>query len=917
MRDLMAAARGGASGVLVLRGGPGIGKTALLDHAAQAAADAGMRVLRARGVEHEAELPFAGLHLLLGGAVDRLAALPAPQRRALEGAFGLAAAPEPGDRLLVGLGVLSLLAELAEERPLACLVDDAQWLDRASAEALALAARRLAAEPVALLLAGRDEHAGFLGLPVLEVGPLDEPEAAALLTGTRPCLSSGERRQVLATAAGNPLALAELRPRGPEFTGPGAVTLTDRLLAAFAGRLAGLPAATRTLLLVAAAEETGELATVLAAAARLGAGLADLGPAESAGLVTVVERAAGPGLPGGVRRAVAFHHPLVREAVHQRAPLADRLAAHAALAAVLDPAAGPGPYAAEERWAWHLAEAAEGQDERVAAVLERVAVRAHERGGHAAARAGFERAARLSPAPADAVRRLAAAAGSAAQAGELDRAGALAERATADAADPGVRAGLAQVLATVHFARGGFPTAFRLLVEGADAVAGADPGQAARMLFQGFHAAWYLGGEALDDVLVRLEALELPARDPVAPLADYLVPVTALARGRRPAAPLPDLIEVCTRAYERGARIPRDALQVCGASLVAGVDEQTWRAAALLAGEARAQGGFGQLPTVLFYLAEAELFHGRHRDALATADEGLRVAGETAQHHWTGQLNGLLAHLAALAGDEPRCRAAADAAVAFAGGSGGATPEGGAPPGEPWARWALGLLDLGLGRAEAALDRLAALAGGPHAHHVSGTRCVPDLVEAAVRLGRPAAAREPLARFGRWADLTGRPWPRALVLRCRALLAEGPAAEEAYRAALEAHDAQDRPFERARTALLYGEWLRRGRRKAEARPQLRAALEVFERAGAAPWAGRARAELDASGEAAPAAREPGVLAALTPQELQIVRLAADGHSNRDIAARLFLSPRTVGYHLYKAYPKLGVGSRGELPALLG
>ncbi|GAA1900738.1 ATP-binding protein [Streptantibioticus ferralitis] len=921
---LLGAARDGTSGVLALRGEPGIGKTALLDHAMATAAAQGMRVIRAAGVEYEAELPYAALHLLLAAGLDRLPALPQPQRQALECAFGLAA-PATTDRLLTGLAVLSLLCELAEERPLLCVVDDAQWLDHASADALLLAARRLQAEPVALILAAREGEGGFTayGLPELRLTGLAEEASAKLLDGYAGELAAPVRHRVLTEARGNPLALTELpaalaaEPVGAPDV-PGAIPLTDRLQVAFHGQVSRLPAATQTLLLVAAAEQTGDLDVLRRAAETLGAGLPDLRPAEDAGLVrTALTQDAAP-------RSLTFRHPLLRAAVYRRAPLDQRLAVHRALA---DALAGAMDDEAADRRAWHLALAAPAPDEAIAAALEQAAVRAHGRGGHAAAAAAIERAARLTPDPDTATRRLTLSAEAAIEAAELARAEALAERAAArlteplhDVAvlpgEPRLRDVLGHVRATARFLQGDFPAAYRLLVDGADQAAGRDPRQAARMLMQAFHVAWYLGDRELGEVVDRLQRLEHPADDPVTPLVGYLVAATAPVLGRR-AEPLPPLAETVAAAQANSARVPWDVVQVCGASLIHGRDAETYRLAASLAADSRSRGGFGQLPTVLFFLAEAELFHGRHRDALASATEALRIARDTGQRQWTSQLTGFLAYFAAIEGDADTCRRFGDDSLTDTGAAPGAQVF--MAPGAPWTHWAFGLLDLGAGRAQEALNRLEPLVGGPMRHHVSATRAVPDLVEAAVRLGRPERARQPAERFARWTALTGQPWAEALDLRCRALLADDAADQEAwYTAALAAHEdpgGPARPLEQARTALLYGEWLRRGRRKAEARPWLRTAVETFERLGAEPWADRARTELGATGESAPRTRGPGVLAALTPQELQIVRLAARGLSNRDIAAQLFLSPRTVGYHLYKAYPKLGVSSRGELSAL--
>ncbi|WP_327678652.1 helix-turn-helix transcriptional regulator [Kitasatospora sp. NBC_00458] len=906
---LLDGARDGRSGVLVLCGEPGIGKTALLDHAVAAAGDA-FRVVRATGVEYEAELPFAGLSLLLAPGLDRIPALPAPQRRSLEAAFGLGeGGGAPADRLLTGLATLGLLAELAAEQPLLCVVDDVQWLDRASLDALLLAARRLQAEGVALLLALRDagpagggaagpaarggaDALPSAGLPVLRLGGLAAPDAERLLdarVGGGPA-ADGIRRRLLAEAAGNPLALVEL-PFTEAESEAGGLALTSRLQIAFHGQVTGLPPATQTLLLVAAAEENGELDVVLAAATALGVGADALAPAEQAGLVAV-----------GAGRRLAFRHPLLRAAVLQRAPHQQRSAAHRAIGGALEDG---------DRRTWHLVLAAAGPDADLADALERAAVRAESRGAHGGAAAAYERAARLTPDRDGATRRLVLAAEAATEEGKLEQAEELADRARARTDSVFAHALLDQVRAVAHFWRGDYPAAYRLLLNAA--ATDIEPSHAARMLLQAFHAAWYAGEEEVAAVLDRMAALPLAAEEPLAPLARHL-PAAVLPALGRPADPVPALRDTVEAARQAGAESPGDLVQLCGAALILGRDAETLSLAAELVAEARAKGVVGVLPTLQFFLAEAELFHGRHRDAEVTASEALTLARDTGQHQWSSQLAALLACVAALGGADDRCVELAGAALV----SGSSAPAAGAP----WAQWALGLLDLGRGRASVAADRLHALTTGPYRHHVGATRAVPDLVEAAVRLGEPERAAEPYERFARWAGAAaagtaGAPWAEALRLRCQALLGPDELAESAYLAALALHEGANRPFEQARTALLYGEWLRRERRRTDARPHLGAALETFERLGAGPWADRARAELTATGGAAPAPVEaaPGVLTALTPQELQIARLAARGMTNRDIAAQLFLSPRTVGHHLYKAYPKLGIASRTELAAL--
>jgi DNA-binding CsgD family transcriptional regulator len=903
---LLAAARAGTSGVLVLRGDAGIGKTALLDYAAAAAG--GFQVVRGTGIESEAELPFAGLHLLLRPALDRIGALVVPQRQALKRAFGLAPG-RPGDReglaessprantdrLLIGMAVLSLLSELAGEGPLLCLVDDAHWLDGSSAAALAFAARRLGEDGIALIMAARDGEGRFSaqGLPELPLAGLPPEPAAALLDAQPADLTAALRYRILAEAQGNPLALIELPAAAPTAEDPGELALTGRLLAAFSGQAARLPDASRLLLLVAAADDVGEASLVLRAGETLGADAADLAPAERAGLI----RQAG--------QSLAFRHPLIRAAVYQEAPLGQRLAVHRALADAMEGREGSDDAG---RRAWHRAAGAAEPDEQIAAALDRAAGQAAERGGYAAAAAASARAAELSADPAARARRLTIAAEAAAESGDLTRARALAARAEPDAGDAMLRAGLLHVRALADFGEGSFRGAHRLLLEGADLLAGSSPALAARILVQAFHTAWYIGEPELADVAGRLTALRIPDGEPMQPVASYLAATLGTLFGWRGDG-VPALTDVIARARRAGADAPLDLVQVCGAGLIAGQDAQTYETAAALAAEARGQGRIGLLPTILFFLAEGELFHGRHRDALATAAEAVQVANDSGQWHWVSQVSGLLAYLAAAAGDEARCHKLADEAMT-------AATAGNVAPGSPWGHWSLGLLDLGGGRVEAALGRLETLAEGPTRHHVSVMRSAPDLVEAAVRIGEPDRAATPLRRFEQWGARAGQPWIDALVLRCRALLAPDAEAESLYAAALEAHQREDRPFERARTQSLYGEWLRRARRKTDARTQLRAALEIFDRLGAEPWSGRAASELRATGVVMPQSPGPGALGQLTPQELQIVRLAAQGLSNRDIAAQLFLSPRTVGYHLYKAYPKLGVAARSELPGLI-
>nr|WP_238341948.1 LuxR family transcriptional regulator [Actinopolymorpha rutila] len=919
-------ARAGVSAALVLRGEPGIGKTALLDHAAERAA--GLRVLRAAGVESEAELPFAGLHQLLRPVLGRLPALPGPQRQALEGAFGLRTilgtilgttpaadpgAPGGGDRFLLGASVLSLLAEAAEDGPLLCLVDDAQWLDPTSAQALVFAARRLDREGVVAVFAVRDHSDVFsrTGLPELPLTGLDDDSALGLLSSVDAELPGAVREELLAQTGGNPLALRELPALMRSARGrlPGPMPLTSRVLDAFHHRIRALPASARAFLLAAAADDTGEVAVVLRAAAELGAGLDDLQAVEEHRLVS---------LAGDV---LAFGHPLIRAAAYHGAPLAQRLAAHTALAAA---------YSAQhdtDRRAWHLAAAATGPDEAVAEALAAAAGRAAARGGHHAAATGYERAARLSADPAAAALRTALACEAGVHSGQPQWARVRAEHAAPHVDEPSLRARLLEVRAAAAFGQGDLRGAHHLLAEGAALVAPRDRGRAGWMLMRAVHAAW---ATPTDRALIaasvdELETLDLPADDPLTSvfwLARWAMAVPL----RRDTAGFPPLDTVLARARSAGTEAgPRALVEVASRAFVLGRDEEVADIAAGLVTDARARGMLSALPAGLGYATLTQALLGRHRDALVSGDEGMRIARDTDQPLWESYTAGALAHLAAVRGDEAGCREFAE--TAGAGRSASSGSPAGSLAGLATAQAALALLDLGYGRVQAAFDRLVSLVEGPQGHQNVPVRSVPDLTEAAVRLGRPDDVAAPLATYATWADAVRRPWSDALLARCRALTTPGPDAERHFLRALDLHDPRHRPFDRARTELSFGEWLRRGRRRSDARGRLASALRTFEEIGARPWVERARAELGAAGHAGHAvnaggdrdarpgnsagrAGEAGVR--LTPQELQITELAASGLSNRDIAARLYLSPRTVAYHLYKAYPKLGISSRGEL-----
>ncbi|GLZ79727.1 LuxR family transcriptional regulator [Actinorhabdospora filicis] len=821
--------------VLVLRGEDGIGKTALIEHAVARATEA--TVLRCRGAMFEAMLPYSGLTMLLRDLMGGLDGLPAPQRTALAVAFGLEAGPPP-EAMFIGLAVLTLLAEAAAERPVLIVVDDAEWWDPDSSAALLFAVRRMSAENVALLMATErpDIAAGFGELILERLSPVD---AAALLDAHAE-LSPGLRYRVLTEARGNPLALLEL-PR--VVTGEDAIELKGRLARVFA---TPVPEEARLVLLVAARGARPEL--VARAAEAMGAGPANLAAARATGLLT---------------DRMELRHPLVRHAIPSTA--AEDHEAHRAIAEVsTDP---------DER-AYHRGMADLGHREDVAAELEAAAGRVAARGALASARTYYIAAAERSPDRDAANRRNLSAA-------ELDLAAGRHDIAEGDLArmmppyPPEVRARVTGVRAAIAMLNGDSTRSFAMAME--ETARPDTPPEAASLLMCALMAAWYSGEDALAALGERLAGV--PGAD-----AEF---VSAALRGR--VGSLPEAVAAA------GDIAVARLLIMCGIGLTTGQDAEARVIITGLLERIRAEGAAGLLPTALFFLAEADVFAGRHEEARAGADEARRLARDTGQRHWEGQFAALGAYLAGIQGREEECRRLSALVFGLPGEPGGA-----------WARAGLARLHLGAGRPG---EAFAELDGVVHRPELCMLRAVPDLAEAAVRLGEPERAAGAVAFFEAWAGAVDRAWAWALVERCRALLAGEPEAH--YLAALDWHGKDRRAGEEARTLLLYGEWLRRAKRKGDARERLTAALEIFERQGAEPWARRAREELTATGAAVPSTA-PDPLAGLTPQESRIVRLAAEGLSNKDIAATLFLSPRTVGYHLYKAYPKLGVLSRGEL-----
>jgi DNA-binding CsgD family transcriptional regulator len=893
--ELLDGARSLRSAVLVISGEPGVGKSALLEEARDLAD--GMTILSGGGVESETHLPFAALHQIVRPVLHCVESLPQTQADALRGALGLVAGGS--DRFLVSLAALSLLAEAAERQPLLCLVDDAQWLDDASADALVFVARRLDAEGIAMLFAAREGELRRFeapGLPELHLGGLDPEVAGALIDRhAGVALSSEVRDRLVVETGGNPLALLELSPALTDAQLSGAeamlapIPVSARVERAFLARVDRLPEESQTLLLVAAADDTGELATVLRAAAQLGAAPEALDSAEQAGLAHV----------RGTR--LELRHPLVRSAVYQAAPLSKRQAAHGAIASALD-----GEVDADRR-AWHRAAASVEPDPSVVEELEQAAQRARRRSGFAAASLAFERAAALTPDEEHRARRLIAAAENAWIAGGAERALMLLEGARPLVTEPIQRADIDRFLGLIEMTRGVPADACQFLLRAATEVAPIDGERALQLLNIAGLAAAYAGdreaGVAIGEVARGLTVEETPS---VRMLAQLLIGLGAHAQGDfAEAAPrLREALGLAEELHDDAAGDQPVALLFAGrAALYLGDDQAAYRTHHEAATRARESGALSIVTQILPRLATAELWAGRWPSAAANAREGLQLAREIGQHDVVAQQLVMLALLAAARGSEDECRSLAAESRELASARGlGIVAE--------LAQWALTLLELGLGRAEEALRRC---------REISTTMVVfwgaLDRIEAAIRVGDRETALAFLDVFEPWAESSGVAWPRAVVLHGRALLSEDEnEAGDSFLAALDAHAEAARPFELARTELAYGEFLRRARHRVEARKHLQVALDGFEGLGAMLWAERARVELRASGQTA-RKRDPSTRAELTVQELQVARFVADGLTNREVAAQLFLSPRTIDFHLRNVYKKLGISSRMALARL--
>jgi DNA-binding CsgD family transcriptional regulator/tetratricopeptide (TPR) repeat protein len=891
---LLEQVRSGRGTVLVMRGEAGVGKTALLGYVAGRAR--GCRLARVTGVQSEMELAFAGLHQLCAPMLSRAEHLPVPQREALRTAFGLSAGPPP-DRFLVGLAVLSLLSEAAAERPLVCVVDDQQWLDHASTQALGFVARRLAADPVGLVFAARVPGKELAGLPELTVAGLAQAEARALLNSALAGpIDDRIRDRIVAETQGNPLALLEL-PRGltpAELAGgfglPGAAPLPGRIEDSFRRQLDALPEATRRLLLVAAAEPSGELPLVWRAAGRLGiSAQAAAAPAVAAGLVEF-------------RTGVRFRHPLLRSASYRAASVADRQEAHRALAEVTDPAAEP------DRRAWHRAKAAAGPDEEVAAELERSAGRARARGGLAAAAAFLERSVLLSVDPARRAERTLAAAQAHLQAGGFGKALGLLAAAEAGPLDELQSARADLLRGRIAFVSTAGSDAPALLVAAAKQLEPLDGALARQTYLDAWAAALFAGNSAragtLGDVCRAARSAPPPATAPRP--SDLLLDGLALlvTEGRAQAEPLlrraAQVFAEEETTREEGQRWGWVA--TCAAIVV--WEEEHYHAIVVRQLQsAREAGLLVDLPIWVQATAIQAVWRGDFTAAAALIAEADAITEATG----SGFARYAAVMLASFRGAEAQARPLVDAVINDA----QATGQG---EGIQWSQWVSAVLDNGLGRYANALAEAQQASEQAPELFVSVWALV-ELIEAASRTGQARLAADALERLAEATSVGRTDWSQGTYARARALLLDGQEAEDSYREAIGRLSRTRLRPELARAHLLYGEWLRRKGRRADAREQLRTARGMFVAIGMGAFAERARRELIATGEKV-LKRSAETRDRLTPQEEQIARLAREGRTSPEIGAQLFLSARTVEWHLGKIFTKLAIGSRRELHAAL-
>jgi DNA-binding CsgD family transcriptional regulator len=896
--ELLGKARAGTSGVLVVRGEAGIGKTALLDYAVGRAT--GFRVAQICGVESEMELPFAGLHLLLAPMLGRLQDLPAPQREALTVALGARDGRAP-DRLLVGLAVLSLLADLADEQPLACLIDDAQWIDQSSLQALAFAARRLLAERVVMVFAVRasGDAAALAGLPDLAVGSLGDPDARVLLSSAvHGRLDASVEDRIVAETHGNPLAILQV-PRwlspadlAGGFAVPGTEPVPDRIKESFYRQFQSLPDATRQLLLTAAAEPTGDVTLLWRAAESQGIGTDAVAPAEAAELVEL-----------GVR--VQFRHPLVRSAIYHAAAPAERRSVHRVLAEATDPQIDP------DRRAWHRGRAAAGPDEAVAAELARSAGRAQARGGVAAAAEFLKHAAELTPDPALRGARALSAAQAKFEAGSPDAAYRLLATASAGPLDALQRALVARLRARLASCRIRGREAPALLLDAARRLTPLDAGLARETYLEAIEAAIFVGrladGFGLSEVAAAAQDAP-PAPQPPRAI-DVLLDGLATRFVEGYSAALPPLRYALHALGQDPAWHAQDDMSWYWLSVECSLipepiapslwDDQAWHELAVRAVRlARDAGAVTALPIALSSEACARLHAGEFSDAAALIDEAQAISDAMG----SAALSYARMVLAGWRGQEAQAIDLIEAVIKDATARGEGRAIGAA-------EYATALLYNGLGHYDSALA--AAQRACRYEDLGFFGWSLAELVEAAVHAGDPEAGTEALAILAERARAAGTDWALGTEARARALLSAGEAADDLYREAVARLGRTRATVHLARAQLVHGEWLRRENRRQEARDALRQAYETFGRIGADGFAGRARRELLATGETV-RKRTPDSSADLTAQEVQVVELAREGQTNSEIAEQMFISPRTVEWHLGNVFGKLGITSRKDL-----
>ncbi|MCQ4122323.1 AAA family ATPase [Rhodococcus tibetensis] len=866
LRALLHGAAGGTGQALVVTGDPGIGKSALVGAVVVEAA--GFTVLRCAAAQSESQLAFAALHELLWPVLDRIEGLPPPQRRALSGALGLT--DDAADRFLVSVAVLTLLSDLSSvETPVLVVADDAQWLDSSTAECLAFVSRRVRWDAVALLAVASSHSETALGeIPTLPVGPLSNDDAARLLSARRSELDRSSRDYVIAVSQGNPLALLTLSPPVGALDPTAPAPVSARIRDAFRSRVGAMSAQVRGQLLVAAAQDGATLSSVQSVSRRLGLG------------DWALDDTTQPGVVGVLDNRVLFRHRLVQSVVYDAATPLERTQVHLSWSEEL---AHDGD---EDRRAWHLAAASDGPDDDVANLLEASANRAWQRGGPQAAAAALRSAAELTRDRSAAGMRLARAARAEWEAG---RVAAARDLLSSSVARIGSRAGLVSggLEGLIEFTRGDCVRAHKLLLR--DARLDPEGPLGLELAVLAMRAGWAASQVDLESD----DTIETALGHPV--LADMVGRL--LAWWRRGEG---------VEAFAPEGEVKAWLLPPAPYAAVWGLSADMQHQYRSVAERSRAEGSTSALAFTLSQLATAEILGGRWQEAAAAATEALEIAEVTQLDSVIAQCHNSLAWLAALRGDVETTEKLASVSARIA-------QRTSVRALVAAAQWHRGVAHLVTGVPAESLALLAPIRHvGTSTHHPTfALLAAPDAAEAAIRVGDRDEARAQIDLLEQWAARSGAPWARSAHLRSMAMLSDGAEAERLFREALAVHDSVDRPLHHARTELLFGEWLRRMRRRQEARPYLARASEMFGRLGSTPLLLRAKESLDLATQA-PRGRELVAFNELTAQELRVSRLAALGSTNRQIAAQLFISPRTVGHHLSAVFAKLGITSRAEL-----